>query len=156
MLLAAERSQFERNCDDAIGRLSVWPSTRNTQGSSGGISCRASSQRHVNLVDSAWPAGVESRLARLEQHFGREDETVAHHSDARPVAKDFAQAAEKIGTVAGEFLHLLRQGDIEARAEIGDARLIFLVLALLRRQRLLDRRQLVAQGGDLLVEKIDP
>ena len=38
MARAAESAQFEGNCADWIGRASVWPSTRSTQGMSAGIS----------------------------------------------------------------------------------------------------------------------
>ena len=88
----------------------------------------------------------ERRLAAREQHLRFEHETIAHDADARPRAQNLAQSSEKVRAVAGELLHLLRQRHIEPGAEIGDARLTFLVALFGGRQRLLDRGELAPQG----------
>ena len=49
----------------------------------------------------------------------------------------------------------MRQGHIEARPKVGNARLRLLVPRLRRIQRLLNRRKLTAQRSNLLVENID-
>ena len=97
------------------------------------------------------PAGSRAAWLDGEQHFRLEDEAVADDADARPVAEDLAQAAEEIGAVTGELLHLLRESDIEARAEIGDFRLRFDVRFLRGVERLLDGGELAAQRRDLLI-----
>ena len=62
---------------------------------------------------------------------------------------------KKVGAIAVEFLHALRQGHVQAAAEIGNLRLRRVVLGLGRLKRALDGGNLAAQCGDLLVEQID-
>ena len=66
-----------------------------------------------------------------------------------------AQAAEEVGAVALQLLHLAGEHDIEAGAEVVDARLALLVLASRRLQRLVQGGDLPAQRQKLLVEQID-
>ena len=66
-----------------------------------------------------------------------------------------AQAAEEVGAVARELLHPLGERDVEPAAEIGDPGLALLVAALGGVERLLERGELAAHGGDLLVEDLD-
>ena len=106
-------------------------------------------------VERLAPGGADVGLADIEQHRGFEDEAVADDMDVGARAEDLAQAAEEVGAVAREFLHLLRQRDIEARAEIGDLRLRLLAGGFGGGERVLDRGELAAQRGDLLVEHVD-
>ena len=69
--------------------------------------------------------------------------------------EDLPQAAEEVGAIARQLLHLLRQRDVEPLAEIGDLGLRFAVGGLRGVERVLDRGQLLAQRGDLLVEDVD-
>ena len=87
-----------------------------------------------------------SALAEFEQHRGFEHEAVADDADVGPRAENLAQAAEEVGAVARELLHLLRQRDVEPLAEIGDLGLRFAVGGLRGVERLLDRRELLAQA----------
>ena len=155
MARAEDRAQFDGNCDVAMGRWSVWPSTRITQGMSGGT-WRSSSTR-AEAMRSISPGGLRAqhRLAGREEHLRLEHEAVADDAHVRAVAEDLPQAAEEVGAVAGEFLHPLGEGDVEAAAEIGDAGLAFPVPVLGRREGLFERRELAAHGGDLLVEDLD-
>ncbi len=82
------------------------------------------------LVDGGEAFHRHVRLARREQHLGLEHETVADDADVLAVAQQLAQAAEEVGAVALQLLHLLGQHHVEAGAEIGDARLALLVLGL--------------------------
>ena len=84
-------------------------------------------------------------LAGVEEQFGLEHEAVADDADVRPVAENFAQAAEEVGAVARQFLHALRQREIEPLAEIGDPGLRFLVLLLGDIERAFERGELAAQ-----------
>ena len=90
-----------------------------------------------------------------EQHFRLEDETIANHADVRAVAEDLVEAAEEVGPIERQLLDLLGEGDIEALAEIGDLRLVLLVLLLRDVEVGLDGRQLLAQRVDLLIEQVD-
>src|ERR1700727_2107007 len=111
--------------------------------------------RSAEIVQRLMTGGADLGFARIEQDRGFEDETVADHPDARPRAKDLAQAAEEIGAIARQFLHLLRQRGVQPGAEIGDLGLRVLARRLGSRERVLDRRQLAAQRRYLLLENID-
>ena len=63
--------------------------------------------------------------------------------------------AEEFRTVARQFLHPLRQRDVQPLAEIGDAALRFLVALFRGIERFLKRRELAAQRADLLVQHLD-
>ena len=69
--------------------------------------------------------------------------------------EDFAQPAEEVGAVAVELLHALRQRDVQAAAEIGDLGVGFAVARFGDVERILERADLLAQRGDLLVEQFD-
>ena len=84
-----------------------------------------------------------------------EHEPIAYHADVRPGAKDLPQAAEKVRAIAIELLNLLRKRDVEPLAEVGDLRLQFLVRRLRCGERILDRRELLTERGDLLVEHVN-
>ena len=152
---AAESSQFDGNAALAIGRTSVWPSTRSTQATSVGICLLQLGERGRELVELGAALGLDRRRAGIEEHFRLEHEAVADDADVRPIAEDRAQPAEELRAEARELLHALGQREVEPLAEIGDARLRFLVLALGRFQRVFDRGKLAAQRGDLLVEQFD-
>ena len=108
------------------------------------------------IRSSSGPAsGFSDRGAGREQHLGLEHEPVADHADIRAVAEDLAEAAEEVGPVAGEFLDLLRQRDVQPASELGDARLGFPVAALGGRERILQGGELAAHGADLLVQQVD-
>ena len=141
----------------AIGRVSVWPSTRSTQGMSGGICAFELDQR-------GWRCGrVRPRPPARRVGLAAPGRAPPTGSTKRsptmrmsgPVAEDLAQAAEEVGAVARQLLHPLGQRDVEAAAEIGDARLALAVARSPRRERLLQGRELAAHGGDLLVEELD-
>src|SRR3984885_10460760 len=106
----------------------------------------------VERLATGW---ADVGLADVEQHRGLEYEPIAHHPDIRPGAQDLPQAAEKVRAIAIELLNLLRQRDVEPLAEVGDLRLRFLVRRLRCGERILDRRELLAQRRDLLVEHVD-
>ena len=135
--------------------MSVWPSTRSTQLISDGICFSSSSSAVASLSSSARPSGCSTACAGVEEHLRLEHEAVADDADVGAVAEDLAQPAEEIRTVARQFLHALRQRDIQPLAEIGDARLRFLVLLLGGVERFFERGELAAQRGDLLVENLD-
>ena len=100
-------------------------------------------------------AGVVDDVgARREQHFGLEHEAVADNADVLPVGQDLAQPAEEIGAVAVQFLHTLGQRDVQAAAEIGDLGVGVAVALLGDVERVLERADLLAQRGDLLVEDL--
>ena len=88
---------------------------------------------------------VEHGLAGIEQHFRLEHEAVADDANVGAVAENFAQPAEEVGAIARQFLHPLRQRDVEPLAEIGDARLRFPVALLRRVERVFERGKLTAQ-----------
>ncbi len=90
-----------------------------------------------------------------EQHFRLEDEAVADDADVLAVGEDFAQAPEEVGPVAVELLHALRQRDVQAAAEIGDLGVGVAVRGFGDVERILERSDLLAQCGDLLVEEFD-
>ena len=127
---AVESSQLEGNWALAMRRMSVWPSTCRAQSISGGMRALQFDDGGSELIDGgealdvmvAWPGG--------EQHLGFEHEAVADDADVLAVTQQLAQAAEKVGAVALQFLDLLGEDDVEPRAEIGDARLAVLVLGL--------------------------
>ena len=112
-------------------------------------------QRGGELVEFGAAFRQQQRLAGVEEHFGLEHEAVADDADVRPVAEDGAQAAEEFRAVARQFLHALRQRDVEPLAEIGDAALRFLVALLGGIERLFERGELAAQRADLLVQHLD-
>ena len=84
-----------------------------------------------------------------------EHEAVADDADVGPVAEDVAQLAEKVGAVARQFLHALRQRQVQPLAEIGEAQLRVLVLLLGSAERIFERADLLAQRADLLIEVLD-
>ena len=94
---AADSSQFEGNCALAIGRTSVWPSTRSTQAMSCGICFSSSIERAGELVEFGAPVRLEHGLAGIEEHLRLEHEAVADHADVGPVAEDLAQPSEEFG-----------------------------------------------------------
>ena len=86
----------------------------------------------VGLAGALWIVAIAGEIhdggSFGEQHFGLEHEAIANHLDFLTLAQDFAQAAEEFGAIARQFLHLLRQGRVEALAEIGDLGLGFGIL----------------------------
>ena len=66
------------------------------------------------------------------------------YPDIGPVAEDGAQASEELRTVARQFLHPLRQRDVQPLAEIGDPPLRFLVAFFRRLKRFFERGELAA------------
>ena len=84
-----------------------------------------------------------------------EHEAVADDADVGPVAEDVAQLAEKVRAVARQFLHALRQRQVQPLAEIGEAQLRVLVLLLGSAERIFERADLFAQRADLLIEVLD-
>ncbi len=155
MARAADNSQFDLNGPPVTAFESVWPSTRRIQGMSGGISRSRSSSAEASESSDCWPAGLMSALADFEQHRGFEHEPIADDADVGTRTEDLAQPTKEIGAVAGELLHLLRERDIQPLAEVGDLGLRLAAGGLGSRERLLDRRELFAQRGDLLVEDVD-
>ena len=135
--------------------MSVWPSTRSTQLISDGICFSRSSKRGGEFVEFGAAFRPQHRRAGIEEHLGLEHEAVADDADIRAVAEDFAQLAEEVRAVARQFLHALRQRDVEPLAEIGDAQLRCLFLFLGGAERLFERRDLPAQRADLLIEDFD-
>ena len=110
--------------------MSVWPSTRSTQLIPEGIFFSRSSSAVANLVELGAALGPQHGRAAVEEHFRLEDEAVADDADVGTVAENFAQLAEEIRAVARQFLHPLRQRDVQALAEIGDVQLRFFFLLL--------------------------
>ncbi len=153
---AADRSQFDLNWPPVpVGRTSVWPSTRSTHWISDGIWPSSWVQRARHFVDLAAAFGLQVGLAGVEEHFRLQHEAVADDAHVGPVAEDLAQLAEEVGAVLGQLLHLLRQRHVEALAEVGDLGLRVLDVLLGGIERLLERGELAAQRGDLLVEDFD-
>ena len=101
-------------------------------GMSPGISLVEVDQRGGELVELRLPGRVDAGLAGIEEHLRLEHEAVADDADVGPVAEHLPQAAEELGAVARQLLHLLRERHVEPRAEIGDARLRFPVARLRR------------------------
>ena len=56
---------------------------------------------------------LQRRLPNVEENLGRKHEAVADHADVWAVAEDGAQPPEEVGAIARQFLHALRQRDIE-------------------------------------------
>ena len=153
---AADRSQFVLNCGVA-GKL---PGIGVSVDAQHPVDLRRYllfqiDQRARELVEFGAAFRQQHRLPGIEEHFGLEHEAVADDADVRPVAEDVAQPAEEFRAVARQFLHPLRQRDVEALPEIGDLQLRFLFLFLRRAQRRLERRHLPAQRADLLIEHFD-
>ena len=88
---------------------------------------------------STWPASLMTSEPDGKQHFRLEDEAVADDADVLAVGEDFAQPAEEVRPVAVEFLHALRQRDIQAAAEIGDLGVGFAVARFGHVERILER-----------------
>ena len=99
--------------------------------------------------------GIDRRLAGIEQHFGLEHEAVADDADVGAAFEDFAQAAEEVGAVAREVGDALGEGDVEPAAEVGDRGAALAVADFRCLERLLERRDLGAERGELLVEQRD-
>src|SRR6185436_7664215 len=106
----------------------------------------------AKLVDFAAAVRAQPGGAGIEQHLRLEHETVADHPDVRPRAKNAAQAAEELRPVTRQLLYPLGERHVQALAELGDAALSLLVALLGRIERLFQRRELAAQGRDLLVQ----
>src|SRR6185312_15805247 len=90
-----------------------------------------------------------------EEHLRLEDEAVADDADIRTIAENVAQLAEEIRAVARQFLHALRQRDVQTLAEVGDVQLRVLLLFLGDIERAFERGDLAAQRADLLIENLD-
>ena len=156
MARAAESSQLVLNGEVAEScRVSVWPSTRSTQLISGGNLFFQVEQGGGELVELGAAFRPQHRRAAIEEDFRLEHEAVADDADVGAVAEDFAQLAEEIRAVARQFLHPLRQRDVQALAEVGDVQLGVLFLLLGGAERVLERGDLPAQRADLLVEVFD-
>ena len=112
-------------------------------------------QRGRELVELGAAFRPQHRCAAVEEHFGLEHEAVADDADVGAIAEDFAQLAEEVRPVARQFLHALRQRDVQALAEVGDVQLGVLLLLLGSAERLLERADLAAQRADLLIENLD-
>ncbi len=80
-------------------------------------------QRARELIQFAAALRIEHRLAAIEKHLGLEHEAIADHPDIGTVAEDFPELAEKVRTIARQFLDALRERDVQSLAEIGDPRL---------------------------------
>ena len=102
------------------------------------------------------PRLLESRRTRREQHLGLEHEAVVDDVDAGAVAQDLAQPAEELGTVALQLLDLAGEREVELAAQVRDHHALRLGLGRGDIEGLGEPRQLLAQGGDLLVEELDP
>ncbi len=150
---AVDSSQFDGNSAVKIGRLSVWPSTCNTQSILAG---NLGGRRLQGL------GHLDDLLAALFAQFGRtggeqdlrlENEAVADDADAGLIAEHLAQFAEELGAVARQFLDLARQRRVQPVAERNDLRLLLRVLLLRRVQRGIEPRDLLAQHRRLLVQQ---
>ena len=106
-------------------------------------------QRGCELFQFGAALGQQQRLSGVEKYFGLEHKAVADDPDVRPVAQNRAQPPKKFRTVARQFLHPLRQRDVEALAEVGDLALRFLVALLRGAERFLEGGELAAQRTDL-------
>ena len=80
------------------------------------------------LVELGAALGPQHGGAAVEEYLRLEHKAVADDADVGTVAENFAQLAKEIRAVARQFLHPLRQRDVQALAEIGDAQLRFLFL----------------------------
>ena len=112
-------------------------------------------QRDSQLLHLRLPFRVEFVAAGGEEHFGLEDEPVADDADVFAVRQDFAQPPEEIGAITVQFLHPLRQRDIETATEIGDLDLRRGILGFRGLKRGFDRGDLRSQRRNLLVEQFD-
>src|SRR5205085_12014643 len=112
-------------------------------------------QRPRELVELGAAARLDDSRSGIEAHLGLEHETIADDPDVGAIAEDRAQPAEEFRAEARQFLHALRQREIEPLPEIGNARLRFPVLALGGFERALERGELAAQRGDLLAQQLD-
>src|SRR3972149_802273 len=74
--------------------------------------------------------GPERRGAAVEEDFRLQHEAVADHADLRPVAEDLPQPSEEFRTIALQFLHPLRQRNVQPPAEVGARRLTIAVALL--------------------------
>src|SRR5476649_1984214 len=84
-------------------------------------------KRARDLIKLAAAFRFEHGLAGVEEHFRLEHEPIPDNTDIRAIAENGAEASKEIRAVSREFLHALRQRQIEPRAQIEDARLRFLV-----------------------------
>src|SRR5215213_2302274 len=98
--------------------------------------------------------GQQLRLPGIEKHLGLEYETIADDADIRAVAENGAQPAEEFRSVARQFLHPLRQRDVQPLPKIGDLVLRFLVTLLRGVERFFERRKLAAESTDLLAQNL--
>ncbi len=112
-------------------------------------------QRGCELRHFRLPFRIEFIAAGREEHFGLEDKSVADDADVFTIGQNFAQPPEEVGPIAVQFLHPLRQRDIEAAAEIGDLDLRRGILGFRSLQRGFDRGNLRPQRRNLLVEQLD-
>ena len=112
-------------------------------------------QRGGEFIQLGAALGQQQCLTGVKKYFRLKDETVADDADIGAIAQNGAQPAEEFRTVARQFLHALRQRDIQALAEIGNPPLRFLVALFGGFQRFLERRELAAQRADLLVQHLD-
>ena len=112
-------------------------------------------QRAGELVEFGAAFRPQHRGAAVEEHLRLEHEAVADDADIGTVAENFAQLAEEVRAIARQFLHALRQRDVEALAEIGDVDLRILLLVLGGAERVFERGDLAAQRADLLIEDFD-
>src|SRR5690606_11382647 len=90
-----------------------------------------------------------------EQHLRLEDETVSDNADVLPIGEDFAEPAEEVGAIAVQLLDTLCQRHVQAPSQIGDLGVGLPVLFFRRFECVLQRRDLLTQGCDLLVEDFD-
>lgn len=74
---------------------------------------------------------------------------------SRRSLKQLAQAAEEVGAVALQLLHLPREGDIQAPAEVVDLGLAVHLLGFRSLEHVVQRGNLLAQARELEVEEID-
>ena len=137
MARAADRSQFDLNIGPGNRPHVGVAVDAQHPGDIGRDFLAQFEDRGGDLVDFGARLRPQLGLADLEQQFGLQHEAVADNADVGTVAEDFAQAAEEVGAVFGQFLDLLRQRQIEPLAEIGDVGLRFLVLLFRSVERLL-------------------
>ncbi|MND34513.1 hypothetical protein D3C80_251320 [compost metagenome] len=112
-------------------------------------------QRDRQLLHLRLSFRIEFIAAGREEHFGLEDEPVTDDADIFAVRQDFAQPPEEIRPIAVQFLHPLRQRDIEATAEIGDLDLRRGILGFRSLQGGFHRSDLRSQRRNLLVQQFD-
>src|SRR5688572_29379714 len=82
-------------------------------------------ERFRQLVELLKTRRRDRRRADIEEDLRREDEAVALDADVGTVGENFAQAPEEVRAIARQFLHALRQSDVQTRTEIGDLGLAF-------------------------------